>query len=201
MAFGSFNDWSAYQDYLQTILTVLFLSIVYAFSRTQYLQLTAILAVITGSITIFMIGRSEMEAVRRGLFDYMILPLWLGSLYLDFKRVMFLIIGVLAGLLVFPFVVSGVTMNDILIGPFAFTLTTSIVLVIITFHRNKLEQDHHMELVAQEQRSRRDADRAGSLLRIAERLNAQLDTEDCIICYQRRGFTSAKYPRIYCKLV
>ena len=180
VAFGSLNDWSAYQDYLQTILTVLFLSIVYAFSRTQYLQLTAVLAVITGSVTIFMIGSSETKADLRGLLDYIILPLWLGSLYLDFKKIMFLIVGILGGLLVFPFVVPGVTLNDILIGPFAFMLTTSIVLVIITFHRNMLEQDHHAELLAKEQRSRRDADRAGALLRIADRLNARLDMESVL---------------------
>jgi putative nucleotidyltransferase with HDIG domain len=170
-------DWANYTGYRQTILTVLFLVLIYSISRTRYLQLAAILAVTIASIAVFVTGWAEPRGVLGGLFDFLILPLWLGSLFIDLKKLPLLIVGVLAGLLLFPFAVPQVTLNDILIGPFTFIFTTSIILLVITRHRNRLEQDHQDELSAKEQRTRRQADRADALLRVAGRFNAQLDLE------------------------
>ena len=170
-------DWANYTGYRQTIVTVLFLAVIYCISRTRYLQLAATLAVIIVSIAVFVSGWAEPRGVLGGFFDFLILPLWLGSLFIDLKKLPLLILGVLAGLLLFPFAVPQVTLNDILIGPFTFIFTTSIILLVITRHRNRLEQDHQDELSAKERRTRRQADRADALLRVAGRFNAQLDLE------------------------
>jgi HD-GYP domain-containing protein (c-di-GMP phosphodiesterase class II) len=103
------------------------------------------------------------------------LPLWLGSLYLSLRGLAFLSLVELSGLLVFPLLVRQVTYNDILVGPFSFILVMVFLLIVLTRHRNLLEEDRRTELAEKEQRSRHEAARAGVLLRVAERLNAQLD--------------------------
>jgi HD-GYP domain-containing protein (c-di-GMP phosphodiesterase class II) len=173
-------DWTAYTGYRQTIAFVTILAIVYFLSRTQYLQLAAILAVMITSLGVFMSGWGEPRGVAGGLFDFLIIPLWLGSLFIDVKKLPFLIGGVLAGLLIFPILVPVVTLNVILIGPFTFNLVTSVLLLIVTLHRNDLEQIRRAESSANEQASRREAARADALLRVASRLNAQLDLEAVI---------------------
>jgi putative nucleotidyltransferase with HDIG domain len=170
-------DWAGYTGYRQTAVTITCLTLVYCVSRTRYLQLAASLAVVVASLAVFLTGWAEPRGVVGGLFDFLILPLWLGSLFIDLKKLPPLILGVLGGLLLFPLAAPQVTLNDILIGPFAFISATSILLLIITGHRNKLEQDRRAELSSKELRSRREAARADALLRVADRLNAQLDLQ------------------------
>jgi diguanylate cyclase (GGDEF)-like protein len=137
---------AGYTGYQTTIISVLVLALVYAVSRTQHVQVAGILAVVVISLTIFLLNWSEPKGVRGGAFDFLILPLWLGSLFIDLKKLPYLIVGELAGLLIFPLVVPQVTFNDILIGPFSFILATSILLMIITHHRNLMEKDRLLEV-------------------------------------------------------
>jgi putative nucleotidyltransferase with HDIG domain len=134
-------DWSTYTGYRQTIVTVGCLLIAYAISRTHRLELAATLAVIIALVAIFVTGWAEPRGVAGGLLDYLILPLWIGSLFLDLKTLPLLIACALAGLLTFPLTTPAVTFNAILVGPFTFMVTTSILLLIVTAHRNRLEQD------------------------------------------------------------
>ena len=172
-----FIDWSTYTGYYQTIAAVLSLALVYGISRTRHTQLAAILTVISVSVAIFGAGWSEPRGVLGGFLDFLILPLWLGSLFIDLRKLPLLVAAVLAGVLLFPLTTPAVRMLDVLVGPFTFLLTTSILLLIITRHRNRLEQDRQAELSANEQRSRREAARADALLHAAERFNAQLDQD------------------------
>jgi HD-GYP domain-containing protein (c-di-GMP phosphodiesterase class II) len=84
--------------------------------------------------------------VLGGLLDYLILPLWLGSLYIELRRLALLIVMTIIGLLVFPLLSPTVTLNTILIGPFSFLLITSVILLVITYYRNKLEHDRRVAL-------------------------------------------------------
>ncbi len=83
----------------------------------------------------------------------------------------------LVSLLLVPVFVLKLTFNEILIGPFSFIFMMSILLIVLTRHRNLLELDRRRELTEKERRSRREASRAAALLRVAERLNAQLDLD------------------------
>jgi HD-GYP domain-containing protein (c-di-GMP phosphodiesterase class II) len=170
-------DWDTYTGYRQTIVAVLALGVVYLISRTERVQFAAILAVIIATTSVFFSAWGEPRGVLGGLFDFLILPLWLGSLFIDLKKLTLLIAAVLAGLLAFPLIAPAITLDEILVGPFTFTFTTSLLLLIITRHRNQLEHDRRSELSIKEMRSRREAARAEALLRIADRLNAQLDQE------------------------
>jgi putative nucleotidyltransferase with HDIG domain len=169
--------WEGYTGYRQTIAAVIMMAVIYAISRTRYVRLAAVLAVIVASLAIFFTGWAVPGSVLGGLLDFLILPLWLASLYLTPLELGVLIGANLAGLLLFPTFTPEITLNDILIGPFSFIFATSVLLVIITRHRDRLEQDRRAELAEQEGQSRRAADRAGALLRVAGRLNAQLDLD------------------------
>lgn len=170
-------DWESYIGYRQTFAGIFFLSIIYFVSRTKYTKLAARLAVIVTSMGVFIAGWFEPKGVLGGLFDFLILPLWLGSLYLSLIEIIILVAIVLAGLIIFPLMTNAVTLNFILVGPFSFIFATSILLLIMTRHRNQLEQDRRRELAAKEKHSRREAARTGALLRVAGRLNAQLDLD------------------------
>lgn len=166
-----------YTGYRATITGICILAIVYWISRTHYLRLASILTVFIAMLAIFVTGWSQPYGVLGGFLDYLILPLWLGSLYLNLKEIVSIIIVEILGLLVFPLLVPEVTFNDILIGPFSFIFMMSILLIVITRHRNLLEQDRNADLIEKEKQSRRETARAEALLRVADRLNAQLDLE------------------------
>ena len=166
-----------YTGYWNTIAGICILAIVYWISRTQYLRLASILMVFIAMLAIFVTGWSQPYGVLGGFLDYLILPLWLGSLYLNLKEIVAVIIVEILGLLIFPLLVSEITFNNILIGPFSFIFIMSILLIVITRHRNLLEQDRNADLIDKEKQSRRETARAEALLRVAARLNAQLDLE------------------------
>jgi HD-GYP domain-containing protein (c-di-GMP phosphodiesterase class II) len=174
-------EWSNYTGYRQTMISVTLLIVVYFISRTQHLQMAAMLTVAVASFAVFMTGWGEPRGVLSGLFDFLIVPLWLGSLFIDLKKLSFLIVSVLFGLLIFPIVTPSVTFNDIIVGPFVFVGITSVLLLVITSYRNRLEQDRQAELLVKENRNRREAARADALLRAAARLNAQLDQDTILV--------------------
>lgn len=177
----AFIEWENYTGYRQTIVVMTFLGIIYGISRSHRVQLAALLTVIVTSAGVYFIGLAEPKSVLGGLFDFMILPLWLGSLYLSLSWLVVLILGSLIAMLLFPLMTAQVTLDEILVGPFSFIFATSILLMVITNHRNRLEEDRRMELADKEKRSRREAARAEALLRVAERLNAQLDLDTLLI--------------------
>ncbi len=177
MATIALIEWENYTGYKQTIASLSFLIIVYFISRTQYTQFAARLTVIGSSIAVFFTGWLQPAGVNGGLFDFLILPLWLGSLYLSLRELLVLVILDLLGLLIYPFTIDEVTLNFILVGPFSFIFVTSILLFTITRHRNFLESDRRRELAKKERTSREEADRTLTLLRVAGRLNSQLDLD------------------------
>ena len=166
-----------YTGYRQTIASVCVMVIVYMLSRTRYVRVTGVLTSLSVSFAGFIVSLAQPSAVLGGLLDYLIISIWLGSLFLKPGELALLMAADLVGLLVFPLLAPIVTLNDILIGPFSFIFVTSILIILIARHRNLLEQDRRAELAEKEQRSRHEAARASALLRVAERLNAQLDLD------------------------
>ena len=170
-------DDEHYVGYRSTIAVIVFLAISYGISRTRHVQVAAILAVMVASAGVFFAVWTDPAGVEGGLFDFMIIPIWLGSLYLSMRRLIWLIVANLIGFLLFPLFVPQVSLNFILVGPFSFIILTSFVLIVTTHYRNRLEEDRQAELAEKERRSRREAVRSQALLRVAERLNAQLDLD------------------------
>ncbi len=153
------------------------MTIIYAMSRTRHVRVAGVLTAVYVSIAGFVAALAQPNGVLGGLLDYLIISIWLGSLFLNLSELALLIAANLVGLLVFPSLSPSVTLNDILIGPFSFILVTSVLLIVMTRHRNSLEQDRRAELAEKEQSSRREAARTKALLRVADRLNTQLDLD------------------------
>lgn len=167
----------AYRGYWSTLAAITLFLVLYGISRTRHIHLAAVLMVSVATLAVFAGGWLVPSGVLSGLLDFMILPIWLGSLFLSMRWIIGFILANLAGLLVFPLLVPQISLEFILIGPFSFLFTTAFILIITLHYRNLLEQDRQAELKAKELRSRREAARASALLRVAERLNTQLDQE------------------------
>src|SRR5688572_18246078 len=103
-------DWENYTGYRQTFIGVFLLGIIYFISRTRHVQVAARLAVIISSLGCFVAGWAEPKGVLGGLFDFLILPLWLGSLYLGLREIFILVIVTLLALLFFPLTTKAVTL-------------------------------------------------------------------------------------------
>jgi hypothetical protein len=136
-----------YTGYRDTIVAVFMMVIVYGISRTRHIRPASILAVLIAMAAVFVIGWAQPYSVLGGLLDYLLLPLWLGSLYLSLRELVLLLVLECIGLLVFPLLTPGITLNDILVGPFNFVFAMSILLIVLTRHRNLLELDRRAELI------------------------------------------------------
>ena len=177
-------DLPGYTGYRQTILAVVLFVVIYFISRTEYIRLAALLSVTVASLAIFLTGLAQPTGILGGLLDFMILPLWLASLYLSMRSLLALILASMLFVLAIPWLNPTVTWSHILVGPFSFLLATAAMLVVFTNHRNQLERDRQAELTRKEERSAREAARANALLRVAERMSAQLDLDSLlyVIC-------------------
>ena len=170
-------QWDEYTGYYQTFSGVAVLLVIYLISRTKHSTLAARLSVVLVSALTFVTGWYQPRGVLGGLLDFLILPLWLASLYLSLWELFVFLILNLIGLVVFPFTTDVVTLNDILVGPFSFIFATSVLLYVITRHRNLLEKDRQQDLADREKHSREEAARTKTLLRVASRLNMHLDLD------------------------
>src|SRR5690349_11870018 len=139
--------WEHYTGYRTTVIGVILLTAIYGISRTERVHLAAVLSVIVASLGIFLAGWTEPAGVQGGLFDYLILPLWLGSLYLNVRALIVLTCLDALTLLAFPLLLPDIHLNDVLIGPCSFLFVTSTLLMVITRHRNLLEHDRRAELI------------------------------------------------------
>ena len=170
-------DWGNYTGYRTTVLAVVLFLIILIINHKGHIHLAALITVIVASATLYVSGLAQPTGVLGGLFDFAILPLWLASIYLSIRSLTVLIVIVLAAVLLFPWLNPLASFNQIVVGPFIFLAATSVLLIVFTQHRNNLERDRRKELIEQEARSRREAARSKALLRVAERLNSQLDLE------------------------
>jgi putative nucleotidyltransferase with HDIG domain len=177
-------DQPEYTGYRQTLIAVILLMVIYAISRTEHIRLAAVLAVTVASLAIFLTGLAQPTGILGGLLDFMILPLWLASLYLSMRALLGLILVTILAFLAIPWLSPTVSLSHVLVGPFSFILATSVMLAVFTRHRNQLERDRQAELTEKEERSARAAARASALLRVAERMSAQLDLDSLlnVIC-------------------
>ncbi|TAK11767.1 MAG: GAF domain-containing protein [Anaerolineae bacterium] len=180
----AFSDWQEYSGWRVTLGVIVILALLYRLSRTRHTRTAALLSVLLISAAVFAAGIVEPRGILGGLLSFIILPLWLGSLYLTLPQLLALVALNMIVMLALPLFVPVVSLEDILIGPVSFLLGTSILLVVITLHRDRLEEDRRSQLVEKEVASQREAARARALLRVSERLNAQMGFEGLfeVIC-------------------
>ena len=102
----SLLEWQHYTGYRQTIVTVCLLAIIYAISRTEHIRLATMLTVIIISLAVYLSGLAQPDGVLGGFLDFLILPLWLASIYLRMRSLIILTAIKMLALLAFPWLSS-----------------------------------------------------------------------------------------------
>lgn len=144
-----------YTGYQQTIGIVILLMLTYGLSRTRHVRLAAGLTLIVSSVGLFITAIAEPSGILGGLLDYIIIPVWFGSLFFYRRQLIYVVLFQLIGLLLIPLMVPEVSYNLLLIGPVSFLLVVSVPLFLMLRYRDLLEQDRQADLIASEQRFRR----------------------------------------------
>src|SRR6186713_617024 len=106
-------DRPGYTGYRQTIVAVILFLAIYAISRTQHIRIAVVLAVVTTSLAIYLAGLAEPTGILGGLLDFVILPLWLASLYVSMSSLLALILASILAILLIPWLSAGVTLSQV----------------------------------------------------------------------------------------
>jgi putative nucleotidyltransferase with HDIG domain len=189
-----------YTGYRQTIVVVFFLVLVYGLSRTRYYRVAATLTLIITSAGIFYAALAQPSGILGGLLDYLIIPVWLGSIFFYRRHLIYLLLLNLIGLLLIPLFVPTVSYKLILIGPVGFLIVVAVPLFLMIHSRDLLEQDRQADLIVSENRFRREAARAQALLSVAHRLNANLDQDMLLVAICEETAKALEVPVVFIDL-
>jgi diguanylate cyclase (GGDEF)-like protein/PAS domain S-box-containing protein len=139
----------------------LFLISAYALSRTALYQVAAVLMIAMFPLVIFTtILASAAPGVDR-IVSYLVLSLFLGSIFVSWRGVMLLAAINLAGLLILPMIDPvRIPSYEPLVTPMAENLIGSALVLVSMRHRNQIERDRQAELRGSEERLRLALDAA-----------------------------------------
>ena len=98
-----------YTGYQQTIGIVILLMLTYGLSRTRHVRLAAGLTLIVSSVGLFITAIAEPSGILGGLLDYLIIPVWFGSLFFYRRQLIYVVLFQLIGLLLIPLMVPEVS--------------------------------------------------------------------------------------------
>lgn len=143
-----------YTGYRNTIVCVIVLVIAYRLSRTQRYTWGAFITVVTTTLLVFSGALPEVGPFYAGFFDYLAVPILIGSLFLGTCPLFLIAIIDLVILFLLPLVFPYVTYKDIVQGPAGFLIVTSALFLLYTWNRKVLEHERRAELAEREQRYR-----------------------------------------------
>ena len=143
-----------YTGYWLTLLALGPILVAYALSRTRYFALGAIVSVVVPSLAVFAGVLFEDGPVYLGFFDYLVVPLLFGKLFLSTRQLLWLAIADAVGLLLVPRVFPLIAYEDILLGPMTFVAISASLFLLSSRHSNQLEDDRQAELAEKEERYR-----------------------------------------------
>ena len=138
-----------YTGYRSTVVALIFLMAAYGLSRTRRYHWGAAISVIISSVAVFVSVFSSGNDLAPGFLDYLVVPLLIGSLFLTPPFLALLIAADIGALLIFPVFVPAVAYADLITGPVTFLILTSALFLVISWFRNRLEQDRRAELAAE----------------------------------------------------
>ena len=153
------------------------LLVAYGLSRTVHYERAALLTNVTASAGILAYAVGIPGAVSVGILSWLLIPLLLAGTFLPIWQLLLLWLASLAGLLLFPILSPVVTFVQVAVNSLPFVIMSGAVVLVLTRHRDQLEQDRSASIRRAELRARQDAARTAALLRIVGRLNSLLDLE------------------------
>lgn len=150
------NYWGIFIDPdIQIMLGVSVVGlIVYYVSRTRHYIFSAITVVCVSSFAIFAASMPEQGQNDYVGYYYLIIPILIASFIFSTQLAILFVAIDLIGLYFVPFFVPEYSFDQILISPFRFIFTMSVVVLLATKYRNVLENNRQIELAESEARYR-----------------------------------------------
>ncbi|GEM_PF-876343 len=132
------------------------LLIPYWLSRTRRYILGFKLFVGLTSLTIFLVAIPTNSASELYILDYLVVSLFLCSLFLSLQMTGVLLAAHLIGIAIFGLVVNfpGLTRGQVFFGPLLFNALASCAILLVVHHRNWLEQERQSALRESERKYR-----------------------------------------------
>ena len=150
--------WYEPRFWYNVVLFVL-LAIFHRLSRTHFYHASALLSISTLSIGLFILALPTRDTNPTHVLNYLVIPVFLSSILLSTYTTTLLIAAHTGGLLVFLAVIArtnpSYSLNPaIFSSPLVFTLVISSVILLFTYHRDKMEQDRQAILRTSESKYR-----------------------------------------------
>lgn len=164
-----------YTGYRQTIVVVILLAFAYWISRTKHYQFAAFLTIMISILGVFASTLAEPKGALGGLMDYLVLPILLGSMFLNRRQMAFVVVFIIGGLLLIPFLTPIISMDLILIGPMSFVIIMTVLVFLTGYTRNLLEKDRQQDLIQSEQRARQRLEQLQALRTIDVAITSSRD--------------------------
>lgn len=136
------------------LLLGLFALIPYLLNRAGRVNEAIRLTVYVSALAIYLTATAGDNPQASASLLRLLIPILFGSIFLDLREQVAFIALVLLAVLGLPLFAPQLTVLDILAGPFGFVLVISLLIVVLSAHRNQLEQDRQAHLREMEARSR-----------------------------------------------
>lgn len=133
----------------------LFALIPYLMNRAGQLEAAIRLTVYISALAIYLTAVPEGNPQAANSLLRLLIPILFASIFLPLRELAVFIAAVLLGILVLPLFAPHITLLEIVTGPFGFVLVISLLIVVLSIHRNQLETDRQAHLRTLESRSRR----------------------------------------------
>jgi PAS domain S-box-containing protein len=135
-------------------LVSFFVFFAYALTRTRFYSIAAVGIIVLSSIAIFAAMVPLSSTAKFAGFYYLILPVLFASIFFSARLAFVVALIDLAGITLVPFFSPAVPVDDLYLGPFSFVAIMSLVILLATYYRNRIERDRQAELSASETRYR-----------------------------------------------
>jgi PAS domain S-box-containing protein len=133
----------------------LFAFIPYLMNRAGYMQQAIRLTVYVSALAIFLTAVPPDNPQATNSLLRLLIPILFGSIFLPLREQAAFVAVVLLAMLALPLFAAHITLLEILAGPFGFVLVISLLIMVLSMHRSRLEAVRQAHLRSMELRSRR----------------------------------------------
>jgi PAS domain S-box-containing protein len=145
---------AATAESLITTAALLLLLLTYFLSRQGRYQTSIFLLIAGGTLLILLAAETGAQGRDTNRLDYLIATLLLGVIFLSPKWALLLTIVQLVGVYLYCTFVGTQPLRSLADGPFPFLLVTSLLTLVVIYHRTLLDRFHHGQIDAEVKRYR-----------------------------------------------
>lgn len=159
----------------------------YAFSRTNYYKIAAMIAFGAFSLFLMISAALHLFPVGMDVLYYLVFPLVAISMFFSIYATLLFTAANLIGMALLPLIDPQHLLPEVLYGPASFLIFTTLLVVLVKHQRDLLEQDRKTELTLQKEQLRLITDNVRDIV-------AHIDTDGIIRYISPSLFTILGYP-------